>query len=182
MEIYIIRHTPVEVVSGICYGQSDVDVNETFFDEVLKLKNKMPTQFDAVFSSPLKRCVKLANLFTENLNIDDRLKEMNFGDWEMKSWNNIPRTESQLWMDHFVEISTPNGESFNNVSKRVDEFYSELSQKDYNKVLVVTHAGPIRCFWANILEFPLLNAFKIPIGFGEIFVIDSEYNTILKKG
>lgn len=181
MEIYIIRHSPVNVPSGVCYGQSDVDVQETFFDEAMKLKTKLPDQFDAVITSPLVRCQKMAKMFTATPLLDDRLKEMHFGDWEMKPWSTIPRTESQAWMDQFDQIATPNGESFQDLYARVSAFYTELKQKDYQNVLIVTHAGPIRCFWTYLLGFPLLNAFKIPVGFGEVLLIQSAYDTIVQK-
>jgi alpha-ribazole phosphatase len=36
--------------------------------------------------------------------------------------------------------------------------------------LLITHAGVIRCIWSYLLEMPIKNMFKIPVGFGEIFV------------
>lgn len=181
MEIYIIRHTSVNIPSGICYGQSEVELNDTFFDEALKLKTKLPNQFDVVITSPLIRCKKLADFLTAEPILDDRLKEMHFGDWEMKPWVSIPRIESQAWMDQFDQIATPNGESFQDVYARVSTFYTELKQKDYKNVLLVTHAGPIRCLWTYLLGFPLLNAFKIPVSFGEVLIIQSTYDTIVQK-
>ncbi|NJL77227.1 MAG: hypothetical protein HC892_21620 [Saprospiraceae bacterium] len=38
------------------------------------------------------------------------------------------------------------------------------------KVLIITHAGVIRCLWAYLLDIPLQNIFKIPVGYNEIFV------------
>ena len=38
--------------------------------------------------------------------------EMNFGDWEMKNWDDIPLEELNPWMQDFVNVRVSNGESF----------------------------------------------------------------------
>jgi alpha-ribazole phosphatase len=60
MEIYLVRHTETVCEKGICYGQSDVKIMEpydTIFQSVL---NQLP-QDAKLYSSPLLRCVLLAN-------------------------------------------------------------------------------------------------------------------------
>lgn len=168
MEIYVVRHTRVAVNKGICYGQTDVDLTDTFEEELAVLKNQLPNDFDQVFSSPLSRCKKLAKVFSSEIIFDDRLKEMNFGDWELKAWNDIPKDEIQPWYDEFVYTKTPNGENFEMLFLRLKSFLDELRTKDYQKVLIVTHAGIIRAIWTYLLETPLQNAFKIPVGFEEV--------------
>jgi len=182
MEIYIIRHTPVEVESGTCYGQSDVDLNDQLDHYQSIYAKELPQDFDAVFTSPLKRCVQLTEkLGFVNYETDHRLMEMNFGDWELKKWNDIPFEESNPWMENFVNVATPNGESMLDLYHRINTFYEDLKNRNFKKVLIVSHAGPIRCFWSIILQIPLINLFKIPVGFGEILCIESKYNTIKRK-
>ena len=61
MKITLVRHTSLQISPGLCYGQSDIDVGVSFWDETNQLKNKLADrQFDAVYTSPLQRCVKLA--------------------------------------------------------------------------------------------------------------------------
>ena len=91
MKITLIRHTRVAVETGICYGWSDVGVAPSFETEASRVKENISNeQFDIVYSSPLSRCRKLAAFcgFHEPI-LDDRLKELNFGEWEMKSWNEL---------------------------------------------------------------------------------------------
>ena len=182
MELYIIRHTPINIETGTCYGQSNVEVDEQLNDYVQLYANKLPNDFDAIFSSPLNRCKSLADRLTnQEIELDDRLMEMHFGDWEMKKWSVIPYEESDNWMNHFDIVPTPNGESMLDLFNRILSFYTDLKNKNFNKVLIVTHAGPIRCFWSIILEISLKNSFKIPVGFGEVFVIDTKFETIKQK-
>ena len=185
MEIYVVRHTKVAVNKGICYGQTDVPLADSFQEELANLKNQLPTDFDQVFSSPLSRCKTLAATFSSAILFDDRLKEMHFGDWEMKAWNDIPNEEIQPWYDDFVSTETPNGDSFESLYFRCASFFDELRKQNYKKVLIVTHGGIIRSTWAYLLEIPLRNAFKIPVGFGEVFHFhlakSSDEDYIIKK-
>ena len=82
MKVYIVRHTSVDVPYDIFYGQTDVPVREnSFVEEATRVKEKIaPLSFDAVFTSPLTRCVRLATFcgYGDAMR-DERLKELNFG-------------------------------------------------------------------------------------------------------
>lgn len=182
MEIYIIRHTAVAVEKDICYGQSDVDLAMSFADEVGMFEKALPKDFDAVYSSPLSRCKNLAKaLGYQNIALDNALMEMNFGDWEMQKWNAIDAAKLQAWMDDFVNIKASNGENLLDVFARVENFITTLLAQNHKKVLIVTHAGIIRCFWAYILEIPLKNIFRIPVKHNEIFAcqLNKDFSTII---
>ncbi len=148
MKLFCIRHTRVAVPPGICYGQSDVSLADSYPEELALVKSLAGRQsFDAIFSSPLIRCRQLAeDLFPgEKIVFDHRLKEMNFGEWELQPWDQIYATsEGKHWMDHYQEISCPNGESYPEFRQRVTLFLAELKTKSFKKVAVVAHSGVIR--------------------------------------
>jgi alpha-ribazole phosphatase len=184
MQVYIVRHTKVSVEKSICYGQFDVDVASTFEEEKDAILSQLSLEFDAIFSSPLQRCTKLAKKLDSNFETDDRLMEMHFGAWEAKPWNDIPREELDPWMADFVYVKTPGGENLEMLFERTVDFLDELKTKPFENVLLVCHAGVIRCMWAYLLEIPLQNIFKIPVGFGEVFqfVLDKELaNQVIKR-
>ena len=61
MRIYFVRHTCVDVPQGITYGQTDVPLNSTFETEAEQVKEQLTgLVFDAVWTSPLSRCVRWA--------------------------------------------------------------------------------------------------------------------------
>ena len=169
MQVFVIRHTKVNISSSVCYGQTDVDLAETFLEEAKELHKKVNHEFDAVYSSPLSRCQELAKTFTKEIIFDERLKEFNFGDWEMKFWNKIPSEQIEPWYTEFVKTQTPNGESMEEMFLRVSDFMNELRIKEHDRILIVTHGGVIRLIWCYLLQIPLQNTFKIPISYGEIF-------------
>ena len=176
MEIYLIRHTVPQIEKGICYGQSDISLAETFRVDTQNILNHLPVRVDAVYSSPLSRCVKLAELINsgQKFTHDKRLMEMNFGNWEMKKWDEINQEALNEWMQDFVNVRVPSGENFIDMNNRVNEFIDELLKGDFKKVALVTHAGVIRSVLCQILEIPLRNAFKIPIDYGSITKINIE--------
>ncbi|MEO7530414.1 MAG: histidine phosphatase family protein, partial [Sediminibacterium sp.] len=119
--IYLIRHTTPLVAKGICYGQTDLDVTETFDQEVASIRLHLPENIETVYTSPLKRCKKLAEaLFPKHaIQVHRGLMELNCGNWEMQEWNAIPKTEMQPWLDDFVNVIVPQGESYGQMHKRV---------------------------------------------------------------
>jgi alpha-ribazole phosphatase len=155
MNLYLIRHTKVDVQSGICYGQADVGVTATFQSEKEKVKSEISElSFDAIFCSPLKRCKVLAEsiIQKEDIVFDERLKELNFGDWELKPWDEIYNSsKGKLWMDNYQTLPTLNGESYPEMVNRISEFYTELLSKKYKNVAIFAHAGVIRIF-KSLLE------------------------------
>jgi alpha-ribazole phosphatase len=155
MKLICIRHTRVAVPPGICYGQSDVSLADSYPDELELVKSLIRRQsFDAVFCSPLLRCRQLAeDLFPdEAIVFDHRLKELNFGDWELQAWDEIYATsEGKHWMDHYHEVSCPKGESLPELQMRVQKFLRHLSDLSCQQLAVVTHAGVIRLI-KSILE------------------------------
>ena len=179
MEIYVIRHTTPDITKGICYGQSDLDLVKNYNEEFGIVKSKISnTEGFKVISSPLKRCTKLAKSFSDKVIFDERLKELNFGDWELKPWNDIPEKEFNPWMTNFVNLAVPNGESYTELALRVNHFFEELLHSADNKnLIIITHAGPIRAFLANLLKVELKDSFNIKINYGDVFKLKKEDNT-----
>ena len=128
MEIYLIRHTTPDIEKGICYGQSDLDLKSNYAEAFEAVSNQIQTKKDfKVISSPLKRCSLLAKYFNDDILFDNRLKELNFGDWELKPWNDIPEEEINPWMADFVNVAVTNGESYVQLASRVHAFFEEKS-------------------------------------------------------
>ncbi len=160
MEIYLIRHTTPKVEKGICYGQADLDITETFLEEVEAIKPHLPSDEIKVYSSPLQRCKKLADALFDGLAIDvhDDLMELNCGQWELLPWNDIPKEEIQPWMDDFVNVAVPKGESYVDLHNRVVKRFNEIVSKQESAV-IVAHGGVLRSILSHITSTPLKESF-----------------------
>jgi len=183
MEIYLVRHTTPNVEKGICYGQSDIDVAISFNDELKKIVTKLPkdTNFK-IISSPLERCALLAKNLGTSVVFDNRLKELNFGAWELKAWDKIPQKELSPWMQDFVNTPVTNGESYTQLAARVYAFFENISKiKTTKTLIIVTHAGPIRALLSKLLDIPLKDSFTIKINYGDVFHVKKINNQFQLK-
>ena len=167
MSIYLIRHTTPLIEKGLCYGQLDIDVTDSFFEEAELIKNVLPA-IEQVHSSPLIRCHKLAShLFPDQaISLEPSLMELACGEWEGIHWDAIPAEVIDPWMKDFVNVSTPGGESYIQMHKRVTECFTRIAAGP-KPVAIVTHGGVIRSILAHITSTPLVDsfgAFKISYG------------------
>lgn len=147
MEVYLIRHTSVDVEPGTCYGFTDVPVRTTFAEEAAATQRQLQgLAFDHVYCSPLSRAAKLAAFCGyPDADRDDRIKEMNMGDWEMKKFDEITDPQLQKWYDDYLHEPTKGGESFGDLYRRVAHFLEELRRKNYRRVAVFAHGGVLIC-------------------------------------
>ena len=180
MEVYLIRHTETIVDNNVCYGQSDVSLKGPFlkkFDEIL---NQVKVEQPTIYSSPLSRCSILANYFhlhnksQQAIKYDDRLKELNFGQWELKKWDEIVPSPLNEWMNDFVNYTVPGGESFTHLYLRVNDFIETTLLKEQRKrpAIIITHAGVIRCFLCRKQNISLKDAFSLQVNYGSISKIN----------
>ena len=174
MLIHLVRHTTPDIEAGICYGQTDLDVADSFKSEKRAVLNKLNNEYDAVYTSPLQRCAKLAKQINSQQHITDkRIMEYNFGDWELLPWDEFKTDIAKHWMNHFVDQPAPNGDSIISMQQRVMSFFNELLTKDHQKVAVVTHSGVQRLIHAHILETPLTHLFRLQLDFGAVLEVNS---------
>ncbi|TAF83948.1 MAG: alpha-ribazole phosphatase, partial [Sphingobacteriales bacterium] len=112
-------------------------------------------------------------LSKDNFVMDDKIKELNFGNWELQAWNSINSKQLDAWMADFVNYKIPNGESFIELAHRCGLFWELIKQNcSHQNLFVITHAGVIRSVLANILQFPLHKSFDIQIDYASITKIN----------
>jgi alpha-ribazole phosphatase len=179
MDITLIRHTKVETEQGVCYGKSNVSLGPSFEQELIIIANKIQgIGFDVIYSSPLLRCRKLAeSLFPNKIIIyDDRLMEMDFGEWEGLKWDDIFNSEEgKVFFSDYVNTICPGGESYTTLIERIKTFYLEIKTKHKgNKIAIVTHGGPIRAFMYIIKKIPQEKTFETKVDYGEMIRITNK--------
>ncbi|OJV12363.1 MAG: alpha-ribazole phosphatase [Dyadobacter sp. 50-39] len=168
MEVYLIRHTTPVFAPGLIYGRTELLLHADFPSELDAVRTRLGTGFDIVYSSPAFRCTELARAISPAFSTDFRLQELDFGEWEGKTWDTVDQEALQLWMDDYVNVRTPGGESMMQMYARVREFWMELGQSGGGKAVVVTHAGVIRLILSIVDQIPLNRVFDIKIAYGEV--------------
>ncbi|MDR3717079.1 MAG: alpha-ribazole phosphatase family protein [Puia sp.] len=177
--IYLVRHTTPAVEKGICYGQSDLDVAAGFPEEAAiirenlnlpslpedpRYQEKSPAgSIHTVYTSPLRRCRKLATCLFPGKNISEagELMEIHCGEWEMRKWDQLPREQIDPWMKDFVTVRIPGGESYLDLYHRVIPWFDKLLEMPENSpVVLFTHGGVIRSLLAYITGTSLAKSFN----------------------
>ena len=155
MKLYLVRHAKPDVPEGVCYGSTDLpvlaDCQRSALDQLVEvLPKRVP-----VYSSPLQRCRTLAADLARELDagepvFDARLVEMDFGAWEMHTWDRIPREEIDAWAAQLPVYRPGGGESLGAVARRVQAFQEDLRAMQLPAAIVIGHAGPIRLMLAGL--------------------------------
>lgn len=172
MKVYMIRHTSVVWDGSVtCYGATDVDVRETFEEEATLTKIALDgVSVERVYTSPLSRAVKLAAFCGyPDAERDDRLREMNFGDWEGLLWADIiGDMEVDEFFEQYLTMPTPNGESQQDQQRRVKSFLDEKKAEGWSSIMVFCHGGVINCARSLAGEVRLAEAFATIPDFGSV--------------
>lgn len=170
MDVFLIRHTAVDVPAGTCYGHFEVPLSANCREHFSSLAQNLPAlENSLILSSPASRCLRLAKHLSPQIETDERLRELHFGAWENKLWNELPKEELNSWMANYVEAGPPGGESYRQLLERVVQCWQEkVLTADAKQLLIITHAGVIRGLLAFLLDIPLENTFKLQIDYGSI--------------
>ena len=188
MKLYLLRHTSLDVGEDTFYGQTDLDVSKNFNYEVEVIKKKfISEEIDVkklnIISSPLKRCIKLTREICKSYNTDNRIKEMNLGDWEMKAKNDIPDNLIYEWENNLLNFKIPNGESNKEFLNRLDNFLKDVIK--YGKdSLIICHAGCINGMVSILTGEPfdkLVKDYWKKIKYGSLTFLEIKNGIILNK-
>lgn len=173
MELTMIRHTSVEVPQGVCYGQTDVPLKATFEQEATITAEKLKGfTFDKVYVSPLIRCVRLADYcgYPDAIR-DNRIKEINFGEWEMQKFNEINDPRLKEWYDDYFNVTATGGESLQMQLQRVSDFLEELKRQDSQHMAIFAHGGVLLCAQIYAGTIRMEEAFDKITPYGEVIHI-----------
>lgn len=149
MRLYLVRHPRPELAPGICYGASEVPCSDASFAQAATLLRPSLPYGLPVFTSPLQRCERFAQVLcglapSMSYQVEERLREMDFGAWEGRAWADIAQTELSAWADDFAHYRCGHsGESTAQVVTRVAAALMEQARMQQDAVWI-THAGVIR--------------------------------------
>jgi alpha-ribazole phosphatase len=150
--LLLIRHAETDMAGTFC-GRSDPAVNAAGEQQICTLVSCLRDQLvEAVYSSNLRRASTTARAIADCFGIPlfcrPALREIDFGLWEGKRWDQIEEADpasSAAWIRSFPNLPAPEGEIFANFQTRVlDEAVRLFKEARFQQVAVVTHAGVMR--------------------------------------
>ena len=186
MKLVLIRHgITTSNEKRIYSGHSDVSLSEKGINELRRISQSYNfPKGDLFVSSPLKRCTETFDILYPGNNIYilfDDLKEINFGDWEGQSYQDLNGdTHYQKWIDNISDVTPPNGEGFKDFNKRIAKVFGEIVKyadlNNFKEIIVVTHGGVIRSIMSQIVDNSIdYFDWEIANGLGYQITIDEQY-------
>jgi len=138
---YFVHGTTTDNEKGIATGCNQGELSEAGIKQSKELGKKIAGRnFDAIFCSNLKRAVDSAQLVfggKYKITQNEKLREVNYGDWNGK------KNTFKDKLEKFIGRPFPNGESYQDVEKRMREFILSVSQSYNNMhVAIVAHQAP----------------------------------------
>jgi molybdenum cofactor cytidylyltransferase len=188
LRVYLVRHAEPEGPRGRRYaGQADPPLGPRGEEQARRLAARLMALtggacFDAVHSSDLQRCLRTAEIASEDcgtvIQAHPWLREIDVGLWEGLTWEEArqryPAESAQREQD-VTGVPFPEGESLADVHGRVVPPFERLLEDSiaagHRRVLVVGHKGVNRVLLAHFHDLPLEDIFSIEQDFCAVAVL-----------
>jgi alpha-ribazole phosphatase len=178
--LVLVRHTePQEDARGRCYGSLDIGLSASGRDHARELASRLAClDYGAVYSSPRTRARETAEPIAAarglELVTDDGLRELDFGELEGRTYDEIAKSKPDLyraWMETPTRVSFPGGESFADLKERAVVALDRIRDA-HEATIVVTHGGVLRAGIAAWLSMPDEAIFRLDQRYGGVTIVD----------
>lgn len=174
--IFLARHGQTEwSKSGQHTGLTDIALTEQGEMEAKKLGKRLQEfQYSAVFSSPLQRAFRTAQLagYMQRIDVASELAEWHYGEYEGLTSEQI-RGKNPEWL--LFRDGCPGGESPEEVTSRIDGFVGQLRKLE-GDILCFAHGHILRVVAARWLNLPIINASHFLLSTASLSILGYEHN------
>jgi len=135
-------------LEGLCQGFSDVELNQIGKKQIVELGESLANEkISAVYSSDLQRATdtarEIAKYHNLTVKVDPDLREMNQGDFEGLTFEEIRESYSELlseWRENPETVRIPGGETLKEVQERAWRGIQKIvSRHEGETVVTVSH-------------------------------------------
>jgi probable phosphoglycerate mutase len=184
LRVFLVRHGAVQANLELRHiGRRDDPLGRTGLAQAQRLGQSFAElEIGSVLTSPLSRAVITARAIADTvgapLTADRRLIEMDFGDWEGLTRDEIcersdrDRDQFLSWQEN-LDLAPPGGESLVDVQRRCGQLLDHLvADPPTGPVVIVSHVGPIKAMLCTALDLPLTATRRLFLDPGTITVVD----------
>ena len=176
--LILVRHCePEDDARGLCYGRLDIGLSDAGREHAQRLAAGLARlEWDAVYASPRVRARETAHAVAgaRDVLVDEGLRELDFGELEGRSYDEIAASDPELyraWMERPTTVSFPGGESFADLKVRALESLERI-RAAHEAAVVVTHGGVLRAGLAAWLSMPDEAIFRLDQRYGGVTIVD----------
>lgn len=169
----LVRHAePTEDARGRCYGRLDIELSESGREQCRRLAAQLSGEpVAAIVCSPRLRARDTADAIAEPhrlpVTVLDQLRELDFGELEGRTYEEIAASRPELyerWMTEPTTLRFPGGEGYADLHARVADAVAQLrATYDDRMVVAVTHGGVVRAVLAEALGMPHDRIFRLAV-------------------
>jgi len=147
-QIILARHGETEWnVAEVFRGRIDIELNETGIKQAELLAEYLShMKIDAVYSSPLKRALKTAEIIASYhktaVEVAPGLIDFDYGEWQGLAHQEVRNKYEELyaeWINNPDQVRIPTGESLGEVRERAMGVVSDVIAKYEGIVVLVSH-------------------------------------------
>jgi alpha-ribazole phosphatase len=178
--LILVRHCePEESARGRVYGSLDVGLSARGRLQAMELADRLDgVDVHAIWTSPRRRARETAEPTAAARGLqplaDDDLRELDFGELEGRTFDEIAEAEPELykaWMETPTEVRFPGGECYADLKARSVRALERVVAAD-ESVVVVTHGGVVRAALAAWLQIADDAVFRLDQRYGGITIVD----------
>lgn len=190
INISLIRHGKTYAnEQKLYYGFSDIELSESGIEELNMLKRNLKYKSGKLFiTSGLKRTIQTLNILFGNVDytVDKHFKEMNFGEFELKSYEQLKNNEKyQKWIENIEENIVPKGESKKQFKNRViygfNSLFLSCVKNDIKDIVIICHSGVISIIMMYLFKEENKNFYNWLPGYGRGYTIFFKNKNIYYK-
>ncbi len=183
LDVILIRHGEVDESYHRCFlGRTNPHLSEHGRQQaqaVVPLVREMlaATKPAALWVSPLQRALEsaepIAGAYELSPQYDERLQEINFGDWDGLTFDQIEELAPgavMRWYDDPIAHPAPSGESLADVDERVANWLAEREEEQVQgggPLIVVAHFGVCCVLAARLMAIPVAAAERMCLSRGQ---------------
>ena len=183
VRLFLLRHAEVDEAYHATFGgKIDMGLSTRGHRQAASLAEYLRThEFDAVYSSPMKRVRETMAPFTEahahhEHAIEHDLREVDFGAWTGLTWNAVLEhhgVHAFDWLDHLEAGSIPDAESGAVFRSRVEPCIRGIVDRHAGQsVVIACHGGVIRMILSILLDLPLSKTCHFDIEYASVSRVD----------
>ncbi len=149
--LYLLRHGPTTAPKGCFVGSTDVPLSGRGLSRLQGAVTPLQA-VDCWYCSPMLRTRQTLKYLRQhgcpvhNPVYDERLREIDFGRWEMQTFAEIASADPQgieAW-NRYPDFTFPTGEAVPAFIRRAEEMLAVFSTANSGSICAVTHGGIIR--------------------------------------
>lgn len=164
MTLWVCRHGRTEAnASGLLLGRADPDLDALGRRQAEAIAAALPRP-ELVLSSPLARCRQTAEALGVPVEVDERLVELDYGEYDLIPLQDIPAETWRRWRED-PDFRPPGGETLEELAARVGEALDGVQERARAAdVVVVSHVSPIKAALAWALGVSIAVSWRCFVG------------------